>query len=398
MKMDADYSRATDGATERGSDGLTVLGLETSCDETAASVVRLSAAGAEVLSSVIHSQIDDHAAYGGVVPEIAARSHVEMIDGVTRRAMAEAGLDWSALDGVAATAGPGLVGGVMVGLSYGKAAALARGLPLIAVNHLEGHAVSARLGAETTYPFLLLLVSGGHCQLLEVRGIGDMSRLGTTIDDAAGEAFDKIAKALGLGYPGGPALEKLAASGDGARFELPRALLGRKDCDFSFSGLKTAASRLAQTCETEQDRADLADAVQKAIARQLAERSERAMKAYAEAHPELADGALKQPSPVGEAIGPKERLFVVAGGVAANKTIRRTLEDLATKHGFAFLAPPMAYCTDNAAMIALAGAERLEKGLTSDIDVAARPRWPLDETRASVDPVHKKTGRKGAKA
>lgn len=398
MKMDADYSRATDGATERGSDGLTVLGLETSCDETAASVVRLSAAGAQVLSSVIHSQIDDHAAYGGVVPEIAARSHVEMIDGVTRRAMSEAGLDWSALDGVAATAGPGLVGGVMVGLSYGKAAALARGLPLIAVNHLEGHAVSARLGAETTYPFLLLLVSGGHCQLLEVRGIGDMSRLGTTIDDAAGEAFDKIAKAMGLGYPGGPALERLAASGDGSRFELPRALLGRKDCDFSFSGLKTAASRLAQTCETEQDRADLADAVQKAIARQLAERSERAMKDYAEAHPELADGALKQPSPVGEAIGQKERLFVVAGGVAANKTIRRTLEDLATKHGFAFLAPPMAYCTDNAAMIALAGAERLEKGLTSDIDVAARPRWPLDETRASVDPVHKKTGRKGAKA
>jgi N6-L-threonylcarbamoyladenine synthase len=398
MKMDADYSRATDGATERGSDGLTVLGLETSCDETAASVVRLSASGAQVLSSVIHSQIDDHAAYGGVVPEIAARSHVEMIDGVTRRAMAEAGLDWSALDGVAATAGPGLVGGVMVGLSYGKAAALARGLPLVAVNHLEGHAVSARLGEETTYPFLLLLVSGGHCQLLEVRGIGDMSRLGTTIDDAAGEAFDKIAKAMGLGYPGGPALEKLAASGDGSRFELPRALLGRKDCDFSFSGLKTAASRLAQTCETEQDRADLADAVQKAIARQLAERSERAMKDYAEAHPELADGALKQPSPVGEAIGQKERLFVVAGGVAANKTIRRTLEDLATKHGFAFLAPPMAYCTDNAAMIALAGAERLEKGLTSDIDVAARPRWPLDETRASVDPVHKKTGRKGAKA
>lgn len=378
MKMDADYSRAADGATERGSDGLTVLGLETSCDETAASVVRLSAAGAEVLSSVIHSQIDDHAAYGGVVPEIAARSHVEMIDGVTRRAMSEAGLDWSALDGVAATAGPGLVGGVMVGLSYGKAAALARGLPLIAVNHLEGHAVSARLGAETSYPFLLLLVSGGHCQLLEVRGIGDMSRLGTTIDDAAGEAFDKIAKAMGLGYPGGPALEKLAASGDGSRFELPRALLGRKDCDFSFSGLKTAASRLAQTCETEQDRADLADAVQKAIARQLAERSERAMKDYAEAH--------------------EHRLFVVAGGVAANRTIRRTLEDMATKHGFAFLAPPMAYCTDNAAMIALAGAERLEKGLTSDIDVAARPRWPLDETRASVDPVHKKTGRKGAKA
>lgn len=389
MNTGADYSSGTTGATKpglgaRGAEGrapgagLTVLGLETSCDETAASVVRLSASGAEVLSSVIHSQIDEHAAFGGVVPEIAARSHVEMIDGVARRAMAEAGIDYAALDGVAATAGPGLVGGVMVGLSYGKAVALARDLPLIAVNHLEGHAVSARLGAETTYPFLLLLVSGGHCQLLEVRGIGDMSRLGTTIDDAAGEAFDKIAKAMGLGYPGGPALEKLAASGDGSRFDLPRALLGRKDCDFSFSGLKTAASRLAQTCETDQDRADLADAVQKAIARQLSERTERAMLAYAEQH--------------------EARHFVVAGGVAANRTIRRTLEDLATKHGFSFLAPPMVYCTDNAAMIALAGAERLEKGLTSDIDVAARPRWPLDEARANADPVHKKTGRKGAKA
>ncbi|MNU49094.1 tRNA N6-adenosine threonylcarbamoyltransferase [compost metagenome] len=385
MNTGADYSSGTTGATKPSLDAdeaegrvLTVLGLETSCDETAASVVRLSAAGAEVLSSVIHSQIDEHAAFGGVVPEIAARSHVEMIDGVARRAMREAGIDYAALDGVAATAGPGLVGGVMVGLSYGKAVALARDLPLIAVNHLEGHAVSARLGAETTYPFLLLLVSGGHCQLLEVRGIGDMSRLGTTIDDAAGEAFDKIAKAMGLGYPGGPALERLAEKGDGSRFDLPRALLGRKDCDFSFSGLKTAASRLAQTCVSDQDRADLADAVQKAIARQLAERTERAMTAYAEAHDSLH--------------------FVVAGGVAANKTIRRTLEDLATKHGFSFLAPPMVYCTDNAAMIALAGAERLEKGLTSDIDVAARPRWPLDEARANADPVHKKTGRKGAKA
>ena len=398
--MGADYSSEAGAATGAQTRILTVLGLETSCDETAASVVRLSPGGVEVLSSVIHSQIDDHAAYGGVVPEIAARSHVEMIDGVARRAMSEAGIGFEALDGVAATAGPGLVGGVMVGLGYGKAVALARGLPLIAVNHLEGHAVSARLGAETTYPFLLLLVSGGHCQLLEVRGVGDMTRLGTTIDDAAGEAFDKIAKTMGLGYPGGPALERLAETGDGSRFDLPRALLGRKDCDFSFSGLKTAASRLAQTCETDQDRADLADAVQSAIARQLAERSERAMVAYAEAHPELgrADAALKQPSAEREAVGRRQRLFVVAGGVAANKTVRRTLETLATKHGFIFLAPPLAYCTDNAAMIALAGAERLEKGLTSDIDVAARPRWPLDEARANADPVHKKTGRKGAKA
>jgi len=380
MSIGADYSseggRATDATSLPAP--LTVLGLETSCDETAASVVRLAADGsATVLSSVVHSQIDDHAAFGGVVPEIAARSHVEMIDGVVRRAMVEANVGYEDLDGVAATAGPGLVGGVMVGLSFGKAVALARELPLIAVNHLEGHAVSARLGAQVAYPFLLLLVSGGHCQLLEVRGIGDMTRLGTTIDDAAGEAFDKIAKAMGLGYPGGPALERLAAVGDGSRFGLPRALLGRKDCDFSFSGLKTAASRLAQACETDQDRADLADAVQTAIARQLSERSERAMTDY------VKTGA--------------QRLFVVAGGVAANRTVRATLEATAAKHGFAFLAPPMAYCTDNAAMIALAGAERLQLGLTSDIDTAARPRWPLDEARALADPIHP-TGRKGAKA
>lgn len=357
---------------------LTVLGLETSCDETAASVVRLSVDGSvEVLSSIIHSQIEDHAAYGGVVPEIAARSHVEMIDGVTARAMAEAGIGFGDLDGVGATAGPGLVGGVMVGLGFGKAVALARGLPFVAVNHLEGHAVSARLGARVDYPFLLLLVSGGHCQLLEVRGIGDMSRLGTTIDDAAGEAFDKIAKAMGLGYPGGPALERLAAGGDGSRFDLPRALLGRKDCDFSFSGLKTAASRIAQTLEAEQDRADLADAVQSAIARQLSERTDRAMADYAGRH--------------------ETRTLVVAGGVAANRTVRRVLEETAAKRGFGFLAPPLVYCTDNAAMIALAGAERLRLGLVSDIDAPARPRWPLDEARSIADPVHP-TGRKGAKA
>jgi N6-L-threonylcarbamoyladenine synthase len=382
MNMGADYSsepgRATAPHGRSLPDSLTVLGIETSCDETAASVVRLTPGGeATVLSSVVHSQIDDHSVYGGVVPEIAARSHVEMIDGVVRRAMSEAGLGYDALDGVAATAGPGLVGGVMVGLSFGKAVALARDLPLVAVNHLEGHAVSARLGALVDYPFLLLLVSGGHCQLLEVRGVGDMTRLGTTIDDAAGEAFDKIAKALGLGYPGGPALEALAASGDGSRFDLPRALLGRKDCDFSFSGLKTAASRLAQACDTDQQRADLAAAVQGAIARQLSERSGRAMQAYAGRH--------------------DHRLLVVAGGVAANRTIRSTLEATAAKNGFAFLAPPMAYCTDNAAMIALAGAERLQKGWSSDIDTAARPRWPLDEASALADPTHR-PGRKGAKA
>ena len=380
MNLGADYSSEGGRATATPGRVLTVLGLETSCDETAASVVRLTPDGAAtVLSSVVHSQIDDHAAYGGVVPEIAARSHVEMIAGVTARAMEQAGLGYDGLDGVAATAGPGLVGGVMVGLSFGKAVALARDVPLVAVNHLEGHAVSARLGERVDYPFLLLLVSGGHCQLLEVRGIGDMTRLGTTIDDAAGEAFDKIAKALGLGYPGGPALEKLAETGDGARFDLPRALLGRKDCDFSFSGLKTAAARAAEAAETDQDKADVAASVQAAIAGQLAEKSDRAMKAYAQGH---GGGGLR---------------FVVAGGVAANRTVRATLEATAAKNGFAFLAPPVAYCTDNAAMIALAGAERLQKGWVSDIDAIARPRWPLDEARALSDPTHK-AGRKGAKA
>lgn len=374
MTLAADYSRAKGAAT---AGPLTVLGFETSCDETAASVVRLAGGRAEVLSSVIYSQIDEHAAFGGVVPEIAARSHVEMIDGVARRAMAEAGLSFDDLDGIAATAGPGLIGGVMVGLSFGKAVALARGLPFVAVNHLEGHAVSARLGAEIAYPFLLLLVSGGHCQLLEVRGIGAIDRLGSTIDDAAGEAFDKIAKAMGLGYPGGPALERLALLGRAGRYDLPRSLLGRAGCDFSFSGLKTAAARLAQTCETDQDRADLALAVQSAIARQLAERTGRAMTDYARRH--------------------ETRRFVVAGGVAANAAVRTRLTAEADAHGFSFLAPPLVYCTDNAAMIALAGAERLQLGLVSGLDVAARPRWPLDEARALADPAHR-PGRKGAKA
>ena len=372
----------------------TVLGLETSCDETAAAVVRLDEDGrATVLSSVVHSQTDEHSPFGGVVPEIAARSHVEKITDVARRAVAEAGVGMDGLTGVAATAGPGLVGGVMVGLSFGKAVALARGLPLVAVNHLEGHAVSARLTEDAPYPFLLLLVSGGHCQLMEVRGVGDMTRLGATIDDAAGEAFDKIAKALDLGYPGGPALERLAAAGDGSKIALPRALLGRDGCDFSFSGLKTAAARLAADCRTDQDRADLAAAVQSAIARQLSERSERAMRGYVERQ------ALKQSSSASETLGRDgHRLFVVAGGVAANGEVRRVLTETARRNGFRFLAPPLAYCTDNAAMIALAGAERLALGLTSDIDAAARPRWPLDEATAAAEPLHLKGGRKGPKA
>ena len=364
--------------------GRTVLGLETSCDETAASVVRRDEDGrVTVLSSIVGTQFEQHAPFGGVVPEIAARAHVEAIDAVAAEAMRAAGIGFDALDGVAATAGPGLVGGVMVGLAFGKAVALARDLPLVAVNHLEGHAVSARLGASIDYPFLLLLVSGGHCQLLEVAGVGACTRLGTTIDDAAGEAFDKIAKSLGLPYPGGPALEKLAATGDPSKFDLPRALLGRKDCDFSFSGLKTAAARLAEKIPDdqagEQQRADLAASVQFAIARQLSERTDRAMKAYAERHP-------------GQVLR-----FVVAGGVAANGAVRAALQKNCADNGFTFDAPPLAYCTDNAAMIALAGAERLAVGISDDLDAVARPRWPLDEAAALSNPSNS-FGRKGAKA
>ena len=359
---------------------LTVLGIETSCDETAAAVVRLPAAGGpRVLSSIVSSQTEAHAPYGGVVPEIAARAHVEIIEVIIAQAMAAADVGFADLGGVAATAGPGLIGGVMVGLSAGKAIALARGLPLIAVNHLEGHAVSPRLGEDLPYPFLLLLVSGGHCQVLDIAGVGACRRLGSTIDDAAGEAFDKIGKTLGLPYPGGPALEKLAEGGDPERFPLPRSLLGRDGCDFSFSGLKTAAARLAEGVTRPADRRDLAAAVQAAIARQLAERTDRAMAFYAHTH----QG--------------RDLRFAVAGGVAANAEVRRRLQAAASARGFSFTAPPLAFCTDNAAMIALAGAERLAAGFRDGLDAAARPRWPLDEAAAAANPTHV-PGRKGAKA
>ncbi|HEY5070917.1 MAG TPA: tRNA (adenosine(37)-N6)-threonylcarbamoyltransferase complex transferase subunit TsaD [Caulobacteraceae bacterium] len=354
---------------------LTVLGIETSCDETAAAVVRVVGGRTQILSNIVLSQIADHAPFGGVVPEIAARAHVETIDAVVARALAEAGVPVETLDAIAATAGPGLVGGVMVGLSFAKAMALALSKPLIAVNHLEGHALSARLTQDIRYPFLLLLVSGGHCQLLEVFGVGACRRLGSTIDDSAGEAFDKIGGALKLAYPAGPALERLARGGDVARFVLPRALHGRAGCDFSFSGLKTAAARIAERLTTRADRRDLAACVQWAIARHLTDRTAEAMRGY-------------QPLP---------RRFVVAGGVAANGAVRAALETLAAENGFAFFAPPLEFCTDNAAMIALAGAERLALGLTDGLDAVARPRWPLDEAAALARPTHK-AGRKGAKA
>lgn len=357
-----------------------VLGIETSCDETAAAVVRVRDSGVEVLSDIVLSQVADHAPYRGVVPEIAARAHVEGLDGAIAAAMRDAGASFADLDGVAATAGPGLIGGVMVGLVTAKAIALAHAKPLIAVNHLEGHALSPRLGAPMAFPYLLLLVSGGHCQFVAVLGLGNYRRLGSTIDDALGEAFDKVAKLLDLGFPGGPAVERLAAQGDGRRFDLPRPLVGRDGCDFSFAGLKTAVLREAERLGalSDADKADLCASFQAAILDVLADRTRRAMGAF--------DGFW----------GAQGRL-VAAGGVASNRAIRGLLEGLAAERGYAFHAPPLKWCTDNAAMIALAGAERLRAGFTDELDVPARARWPLDEAAATLRPTHK-AGRKGAKA
>ncbi len=343
---------------------LTVLGLESSCDETAASVVRRAADGTgEILSSVVLSQDAAHAPYGGVVPEIAARAHVTQMDRMVANAMREAGADWSDLDAVAATSGPGLIGGVIVGLMTAKAIALVRGIPLIAVNHLEGHALTARLTGNVAFPYLLLLVSGGHTQLQIVTGGGTYSRIGTTIDDALGEAFDKTAKLLGLGFPGGPAVEQAAKSGDAARFDLPRPLIGREDCNFSFSGLKTAVRNTAARIEplSKRDAADLCAAFQAATADCLCDRTRRAMALFEGRFP-----------------GTSSPTLVVAGGVASNATLRQALQTLSGERGFELHCPPPALCTDNAAMIAWAGAERLALGDTDALDAMPRARWPLD--------------------
>ena len=333
-----------------------VLGIETSCDETAAALV---ADDRRVLAEAVLSQLGEHRPYGGVVPEIAARSHLDHLDSLIRRVMAEANLGFADLAGIAATGGPGLIGGVMVGVMTAKAIAAVAGKPFIAVNHLEGHALTARLTHDLAFPFLLLLVSGGHCQLLLVEGVGRHRRLGTTIDDAAGEAFDKAAKMLGLGYPGGPALERAAAAGDPARIPLPRPMLGRPGADFSFSGLKTALRhRLA---EAEGDvSADLAASFQAAVIDCLADRTAHGIE-------------------MAKALAPVTAL-VVAGGVAANTGLRSRLAEVAAAGGLPLVAPPVKYCTDNAAMIAWAGIERLRLGLIDGLDFAPRPRWPLDPT------------------
>lgn len=344
-----------------------VLGIETTCDETAASIVSVERSGAPViLANEVLSQIAAHAAYGGVVPEIAARAHVDAIDRIIARAFEVAGMKPADIDGVAAAAGPGLVGGVMVGLTAGKAIALATGKPFIAVNHLEAHALTARLTDDLGFPYLLLLVSGGHTQLLAVRGVGDYQRLGTTIDDAVGEAFDKIAKMFGLPYPGGPSVEREAEAGDPERFDFPRPMSGRPAPDFSLSGLKTAVRLVAERIAPLSDRdvADLCASFQAAVVDVIVDRTRAGLRAC-------------------EAAGVKPTTLVVAGGVAANGPIRRGLARLATETGLPLVAPPLELCGDNGAMIAWAGIERLRLGLVDDMGAVARPRWPLDELKAA---------------
>ncbi|MBV8593162.1 MAG: tRNA (adenosine(37)-N6)-threonylcarbamoyltransferase complex transferase subunit TsaD [Caulobacteraceae bacterium] len=340
-----------------------VLGIETTCDETAAAVVRLKPDGSgEILSDVVMSQLA-HAAFGGVVPEIAARAHVEIIDALIARALAEAKLSAKALDGVAAAAGPGLIGGVLVGLMAGKGLALAAGKPFVAVNHLEAHALTARLIANVPFPYLMLLASGGHTQILSVKGVGDYDRLGATMDDAIGEAFDKTAKLLGLPYPGGPAVEEAAERGDAERFALPRPLVGRSNADFSFSGLKTAVRQAAVSANPlrPQDVANLCASFQAAVVDVVEDRMRMGLKIFR------------------ERLGGAPNAVVIAGGVAANAAIRAVLQRLCTEAGLTMVAPPHKLCTDNGAMIAWAGVERLRLGLIDRLDAPARPRWPLDQ-------------------
>lgn len=337
-----------------------VLGIETSCDDTAAAVVR---SDRRILAQAVVGQQSEHAPFGGVVPEIAARAHLLRLDRLVAQVMTECGIGFGDLAGIAATAGPGLIGGLVVGLVTAKTIALVHDRPLLAINHLEGHALTARLTHELPFPFLLLLVSGGHCQLQVVEGVGRYRRLGTTIDDALGEAFDKVAKLLDLPQPGGPAVERAARTGDPERFTLPRPLRGQPGCHFSYSGLKTAVRHLVQAEGDAARRPPLRDDIcasfQAAAFEALLDRTARAAALYREAHP-------------------AGRHLVVAGGVAANRRLRADLEGLAARLGLTLVLPPPALCTDNAAMIAWAGIERLQAGLVDALDVPARARWPLD--------------------
>jgi N6-L-threonylcarbamoyladenine synthase len=344
---------------------MVVLGIETTCDETAAAVVERPELGpGRILSNIVLSQVSEHAAFGGVVPEIAARAHVEALDLIIAQAMAAAGRSFAQLDGIAAAAGPGLIGGLIVGLTTAKAIALVIERPLIAVNHLEAHALTARLTDGTAFPYCLFLASGGHTQIVAVRGVGDYVRLGTTLDDAIGEAFDKTAKLLGLAYPGGPQVEKEALEGDPARFALPRPMLGKLNADFSLSGLKTALRLEAEKIApiSAQDVRDLCASFQQAVVDVVADRLRCGLKMF-------------------RARFGVPTALVAAGGVAANEAIRKVLQSVAFEVGSALVVPPAELCTDNGAMIAWAGAERLGLGLCDTLDTAPRPRWPLDDVR-----------------
>ncbi len=353
---------------ENRDQGCLILGIESSCDETAAAVVRRTASGeGRLLSNIVRSQWDEHKAFGGVVPELAARAHVVCLDILIDEALAQAEVTFDELDGVAASTGPGLVGGLIIGAITAKAISLARGIPFLSINHLEGHALTVGLTEAMPPPYLLLLVSGGHTQILLVRGVGDYDRISTTIDDALGEAFDKTAKLLGLPQPGGPAVENAALSGDATRFALPRPMKGRAEPHFSFAGLKTSVRQRAQAIAplSNQDVADLCASFEAAVCASVIDRCRRAM--------EIAETKLSTDAP---------RRFVIAGGVASNKKLRAALQNLMDENDYSLHVPPGNLCTDNAAMIAWAGAERFVRGVADPLDTPVRPRWPLDPEAA----------------
>ena len=341
---------------------LTFLGIETSCDETAASVVQENPDGTgKILSNIVSSQVEEHKEFGGIVPELAARAHVEKIDFIVRKSIRESNIKLNDLDGIAATAGPGLIVCLTVGLNIGKAIAGSLKKPFIAVNHLEGHALSPKLNSKIIYPYLLLLISGGHSQFLSVKGLGKYKRLGTTIDDALGEAFDKTAKLIGIEFPGGPKIEEYAKLGDKNFYSLPKPIINRGGCNLSFAGLKTAVLKISKKIKSNQEKYNLAASFQKTIEEILCEKSKVAFKEFKKNNKS------------------KKNTFVIAGGVASNKSIRKKLIALSLKEGFDPIFPPINLCSDNAAMIAMVGLEKYKAGLSNNFDFAARPRWPLDE-------------------
>jgi len=342
-----------------------ILGIESSCDETAVALIRENNKGEpEILSNIVSSQVDIHKEFGGVVPELAARAHVEKIDLIAKKALDESGMNLNDVDAVAATAGPGLIVCLSVGLNFGKAIAASLKKPFIAVNHLEGHALSPKLNSKINYPYLLLLISGGHSQYLNVEGLGKYKRLGTTIDDAVGEAFDKTAKLLGIEFPGGPQIEVLAKRGDPSKFDLPKPIINKGGCNLSFAGLKTAILRITKKIKTRQDKYDLAASFQKTIEEILYKKTKIAFREFKKINKS------------------KKNLFVIAGGVAANKKIRVSLEALSKEEKFESVFPPINLCSDNAAMIAMVGLEKFKKKQFNNLDFSPKPRWQLDEDAA----------------